>query len=124
MLFVPSILDLDEECGDGLWSREQLEEMNRRFVAAMELAFAKGVESRAATGATVRVGSSRDGKEAVIESAIESAWRWLRSNMDAGIDVSFAEVVLFVQARCSGIASARVRAGLKRRLTYWIGEVR
>jgi len=58
MLFVPSILDLDEECGDGLWSREQLEEMNRRFVAAMELAFAKGVESQ--SGLLLRLKAARN----------------------------------------------------------------
>jgi hypothetical protein len=44
MLFVPlSFADpIDEVCG--VWSRDQLEEMDRRFVAAMELAFAKGLE--------------------------------------------------------------------------------
>src|SRR5262249_16161409 len=45
---------LDEELlgGDGFWTRDRLEEMDARFVAAMELAFAKGMESRAAAAAT------------------------------------------------------------------------
>ena len=40
---------LDEELypGCGLWSRTELEEMDSRFVAAVELAFANGLESRA-----------------------------------------------------------------------------
>lgn len=60
-------------CGDGLWSREQFEEMDRRFVAAMELAFAKGVESRVAAAATVRIGrngSRRLAEEAAIGAAL------------------------------------------------------
>src|SRR5262245_48241087 len=108
---------LDEEmsCDDGLWSREQLEEMDRRFVAAIELAFAKGGESRAAAAATYVV----DGKQHT-EAVIEAAWCYLRTNMDVGIDVSFAEVL----ARCPGVAPERVRAGFKRRLTSWIEGAR
>jgi hypothetical protein len=115
---------LDEELlpGGGLWSREQLEEMNRRFVAAVELAFAKGVESRAAAGATVRIGH-RNGQQ-YTEAAIEEAWRYLRANMDAGIDVSFMEVVARVRASSPGVAPERVREGIRRRLASWIGEVR
>jgi len=115
MLFVPlSFADpIDEVCG--VWSRDQLEEMDRRFVAAMELAFAKGLESRAAAAATYAV----NGKQHT-EAVIEAAWRYLRTNMDAGIDVSFAEV----QARCPGVFPERVRASFKRRLTSWIGKVR
>jgi len=106
---------LDEEllCGDGFWTRDQLEEMDRRFVAATELAFAKGGESRAAAAATYVV----NGKQHT-EAVIEAAWCYLRTNMDAGIDVSFAEVL----ARCPGITSARVRAAFKERLTSWILE--
>jgi hypothetical protein len=113
MLFVPPILDLDGQCG--LWTRAQLEEMDRRFVAAIELAFAKGGESRAAAAATYVV----NGKQHT-EAVIEAAWCYLRTNMDAGIDVSFAEVL----ARCPGVAPERVRAGFKRRLTSWIEGVR
>src|SRR5262249_1981470 len=43
MLFIPPIGDLDAQ--SGLWSREQLLEMDSRFVAALEAAFAKGLES-------------------------------------------------------------------------------
>ena len=113
MLFVPPILDLDGQCG--LWTRDQLEEMDRRFVAAIELAFAKGGESRAAAAATYVV----NGKQRA-EAVIEAAWCYLRTNMDAGIDVSFAEVL----ARCPGVAPERVRAGFKRRLTSWIEGMR
>ena len=101
--------------GDGLWTRDQLGEMDRRFVAAIELAFAKGGESRAAAAATYVV----NGKQHT-EAVIEAAWCYLRTNMDAGIDVSFAEVL----ARCPGVAPERVRAGFKRRLTSWIEGVR
>src|SRR5262249_25112734 len=66
-------------------------------------------------GATYAV----DGKRHT-EAVIEAAWCYLRTNMDAGIDVSFAEVL----ARCPGVAPERVRAGFKRRLTSWIEEVR
>src|SRR5215813_7059894 len=54
MLFIPPIGDLDAQ--SGLWSREQLLEMDSRFVAALEAAFAKGLESRAAAAATVWIG--------------------------------------------------------------------
>src|SRR5215472_16635045 len=70
----------DEElyAGDGLWSRSELEEMNDRFVAAMEQAFANGGESRTAAAATVKM----NGKPRADEIAIELAWRWLRGQMD------------------------------------------
>jgi hypothetical protein len=122
MLFVPpSSLDSAEEvCGD--YTRERLEAMDAAFVAAVELAFAKGVESRAAAGATVRVGY-RNGQQ-YTEAAIEEAWRYLRTNMDAGIDVSFMEVVARVRASSPGVAPERVREGIRRRLFSWIEEVR
>ena len=110
MLYVPPIGDLDGQCG--LWARSELEEMDQKFVSACEAAFAAGLESRAAAAATVRVGSLRNGKEAAIEGVIESAWRYLRTNMDAGVDVTFLEVA----ARCPGVSRGRVYEGLKRRL--------
>ena len=110
MLFVPPISDLDGQCGT--WTREQLSQMNDRFVAVVELAFAKGLESRVAAAATVRAGHR--------EAVIEAAWRYLLVNMDEGKDVTFAEIL----ARCPGVSPERVRADLKRRLTSWIGEVR
>ena|SRR5215472_9523630 len=105
MLFVPSF-SLDSADGQccGIWSRTQLEEMDRRFVAAMELAFAKGLESRAAAGATYAV----NGKQH-IEAVIESARRWFR-------DVKFEATAAEVVARCPGVAPARIRAEFKRRL--------
>jgi|SRR5215831_6821564 len=111
---------LDEELlpGDGLWSREQLEEMNRRFVAAVELAFSKSLESRAAAAA-IYFRNAMNGKQ-YTEAVIEAAWRYLLINMDEGKDVTFAAIV----ARCPGVAPERVREGIKRRLTSWIGEVR
>ena len=79
MLFVPpSSLDSAEEvCGD--YTRERLEAMDAAFVAAVELAFAKGGESRAAAAATYVV----NGKQRA-EAVIEAAWCYLRTNMDAG----------------------------------------
>jgi len=111
MLFVPSISDLDGQCGD--WTRERLLEMNDRFTAAVERAFELGLESRAAARATVRVG--RNGREAVVEAAIESAWRYLRTNMNAGIDISFVEVLAFARERCSGVTAEQVRVEFKKR---------
>ena len=76
----------------------ELEAMDQKFVSACEAAFKAGLESRAAAAATVRVGSLRNGKEAAIEGIIESAWRYLRTNMDAGVDVTFLEVA--ARSRC------------------------
>src|SRR5262245_51763484 len=114
MLFVPIPADLDVELSNGLWSRSELLEMDARFCEALERAFANGLESRASAAATVRVGrlSAVDA-----ERVIEAAWVWFR---DAKFEATAVEVV----ARCSGIASERVREGIKRRLTSWIGEVR
>jgi len=83
--------------------------MNDRFTAAVERAFELGLESRAA----VRVG--RNGREAVVEAAIESAWRYLRTNMNAGIDISFVEVLAFARERCSGVTAEQVRVEFKKR---------
>jgi|AmaraimetFIIA100_FD_contig_81_1063313_length_1688_multi_2_in_0_out_0_3 hypothetical protein len=110
MRYIP--LDDELSCGDGLWTRDRLEGMDARFVAAVELAFAKGLESRAAAAATVRVGYR--------EAVIEAAWRYLLVNMDEGKDVTFAEVL----SRCPGVSPERVREGIKRRLFSWIEEVR
>src|SRR5262249_41904340 len=111
-----SFLDLDEELpsGDGLWSREELEEMNRRFVAAVERAFELKLESRVAAAATYS-GNATNGKQ-YTEALIEAAWRYLLTNMGEGKDVTSAAIV----ARCPGIAPACVREGIKRRLTSWI----
>jgi hypothetical protein len=105
MLFVPFSFDLDEQCGDGLWSRAQLEEMNRFFVAAMEQAFANGGESRASAAATVRVGSRRLAEEKVIEAA----WSWFQN-------IKFQAGIAEVLSRCPGVAPERVRVGFRKRL--------
>jgi len=106
------LLFYDDELGDGLWSHQQLLEMNDRFVAAVELAFAKGLESRASASAIVKM----NGKQRADEIAIELAWRWLRENMEANVDISFSEVVAFVNARCPGVDRARIGAEFKQRL--------
>ena len=100
----------DEElyAGDGLWSRSELEEMNDRFVAAVEQAFASGGESRTAAAATMKM----NGKPRADEIVIELAWRYLRTNMEAGIDVTFFEVA----GRCPGVDPHKVYTGIKRRL--------
>jgi len=83
----------DELYGDGTWPRARLIEMNDAFVARVEAAFRAGLESRAAASATVRLKSSLNGSRLLAEeAAIGAAWHYLRTNMDAGIDVSFVEV--------------------------------
>src|SRR5262249_27431886 len=74
MLYIPSLFDLEEELCDGIWSREQLEQMNDVFTRAVSRAFSSGHESPAAAAATVRIGPLRNGKGAVIEAAIDAAW--------------------------------------------------
>jgi len=107
MLFVPPILDLDGQCGD--WTREELVAMNDRFVAAIEAAFAAGTESRTAARATV---SFRNGKAAAIESALEGAFNFLCAKKG---EVSAAEVVGYVRARCPGVDVPRIRFGIEQR---------
>jgi|SRR5262245_24415466 hypothetical protein len=120
MLFVSPIFDLDDElsCGDGLWSRGQLEWMNQEFTAAVERALELGLESRAAAAATYSR-NAMNGKQ-YIEAVIEAAWRYLLTNMDEGKDVTSVAIV----ARCPGVSPELVRVGFKRRLASWIGEVR
>jgi hypothetical protein len=40
---------------DGAWSREQLVDMNARFVAALEQAFACGLESRESAASEIKL---------------------------------------------------------------------
>src|SRR6516165_8060384 len=112
MLLCPILFDpFDELQGD--WTREQLLAMDDRFVAAVEAAIQAGDESLVAARATYVV----NGKQRA-EAVIESAWRYLLTNMDEGKDVAFAEIL----GRCSGVAPERVREGFRRRLTSWVGE--
>src|SRR5262245_49530730 len=97
----------DEQVGD--WSRSELENMDSRFVAAVEQAFASGRESRAAAAATVRVESSSNRRRAE-ETVIEKAWIWFKRNKDE-IDIPFSAVV----ARCPSIDPMRVQSGFDRR---------
>lgn len=46
------------ESDDGVWSREELERMDARFVAVLEAAFNSGLESRASACAEI-TGSKR-----------------------------------------------------------------
>jgi hypothetical protein len=111
MLYVPPILDLDGQCGD--WTRDELGEMDHRFVAAVERAFELGLESRAAASATYAVNS----KQRADEIAVELAWRFFR---DAKFDVPAAAILV----RCPGVAPERVREGIRRRFVSWIGAAR
>jgi len=112
MLFTPPFFfDLNDDLCNGLWTYEQLIEMDQKFVAAVEQTFASGAESRTAARATYAM----NGKRRADEIAIELAWRWLRENMDAAIDVSFIEVVEFVNTRCPGVPASQVRAGFEKR---------
>jgi hypothetical protein len=116
MLFVPPILDLD---GEGTWTRDQLEEMDRRFVTAVTRAFELGLESRAAAAATV---SFRNGSQRLAEkAAIESAWRWF---VDAKFQATAVEVLKFVRARSLSVTAERVRVEFRRRLFSQIGQAR
>ena len=108
----------DEElyAGDGLWSRQELEIMDAAFCARVEAAFAAGLESRAAARATIQVKSSLNGsRQRAEEAAIESAWRYLRENIEAGVDVSFVEVLAFARERCSDVTAEQVRVEFKKR---------
>jgi len=103
MLFVPC-LPGDEVCGD--YTREQLLEMNDRFVAAVETAFEAGLESSAAAAATYSR-SAMNGKRCA-EAVIEAAWLWF---VDAKFDVPAAAIM----ARCPGVSPERVRVAFKER---------
>jgi len=52
------ILYETEDERDGLWSREQLIEMNARFTERLERAFALGLESRASAAGQVKLPAS------------------------------------------------------------------
>jgi hypothetical protein len=90
----------------GDWSREQLLEMNERFVVVVEAAFQAGLESRLSARAIFRAKSRLVGQEQVVEAA----WRWFCRNRDAE-DIPFSAVV----ARCRGIDPMRIRASFDRR---------
>src|SRR5262249_47211647 len=108
-----SSLDEELSCGDGLWSREELVEMDARFVAAVERAFELKLESRVAAAATVRVG--RNGSRGLAEeAAIGAAWRWF---VGAKFEVPAAAVLARVRAGYPNVTAEQVREGFRWRLT-------
>ena len=112
------LVSLDDELyGDGTWPSAQLQQMNDNFCRAVTRALSSGHENFASMTATVQIGSSLNGRRRLAkeEAAIESAWRYLRTNMDAGIDVSFVEVLAFARERCSGVTAEQVRVEFKKR---------
>src|SRR5262249_19973638 len=111
MLYIPPIGDLDGQCG--LWSRAELEAMDQKFVSAVERAFAAGLESRAAAGATVRLGTHLNGSRLLKEqAAIGAAWNWFR---EAKFEATPAEVVARVRASCASVTAEQVRVEFKKR---------
>jgi len=98
--------DLDEL--NGIWSREELEDMDCRFTTAISRALSSGHESPVAAAATIQVGVARNGGGAAIERAFESAWDLMVARRG---NVSAAEITAFMQTLCPGISSAHVRLG-------------
>ena len=97
--------------GDGTWNHSQLLEMDRCFVQACETAFQAGFESRTAASTTIQIGR-RNGREAVIERALESAWDWLVREKG---NVAATEIVKFISAQVPGIGVERIRSEFDRR---------
>jgi hypothetical protein len=113
-MLAPSIFleKIDDLHGD--WPREQLVQMNDLFTAAVERAFELGLESRAAAGATVRVGSSLNGSRRLAEdAAIQAAWRWFA---DVKFQATAVEVLARVRASYSAVTAEQVREEFRRRL--------
>jgi hypothetical protein len=101
------------ESGDarhGDWSRDQLEAMDSKFCEALNQAFERGLESRAAASASAAVRKPR----VTEEQAIETVWRWFCRNRDVE-DIAFVEVVTRVRALLPNVTAARVRLGFETR---------
>lgn len=113
MLYIPPTGDLDAQ--SGTWSRSELLEQNDRFVAAVERAFANGLESRSAARATYAVNGKR---RLTVDAVVEAAWCWFKD------DAKFEATAVEVLARCPGITPECVREGIKRRFVSWIGAAR
>ena len=123
MLFVPSLSDLDPELCNGIWTREELLAMNDRFVAAVSRAFVSGHESSVAERATVRVGGRLNGsRQLEIDAAIQAGWNYLRTNMDAGVDVSAVEILARVRAVYPPCYCGGGPRAFRRRLFSWVGS--
>jgi hypothetical protein len=97
------------ESGDarhGDWSRDELETMDACFVAAVEAAFASGLERRESARLTATFRKQRVTEETILDAA----WSWFcRRNRD--MDVAFSEIV----ARCPGVEVTHIRADFDRR---------
>jgi hypothetical protein len=97
------------ESGDarhGDWSRDELETMDACFVAAVEAAFASGLERRESARLTATFRKQRVTEETILDAA----WSWFcRRNRQ--VDVAFSEVL----ARCPGVDRSRVEAAFRRR---------
>jgi len=50
-----------------------------------------------------------------MDAAIGAAWNYLRTNMDAGVDVSAVEVLARVRAVCAYVTAEQVRVEFKKR---------
>jgi hypothetical protein len=103
----------DEEllCGDGLWPRARLEEMNSSFVAAVA-----GDESLAAARATY----AANGKRRLAEgAAIQEVWTWF---VGVKFQATAVEILARARAVCPNIPAERVRVEFKRRLFSRVGH--
>ena len=67
---------------DGLWTREQLEQMNANFVAALESAFELGLESRASAAGQVKLPASPSPRRVtpLTREVQEGLWRSSAAN--------------------------------------------
>ena len=78
-LDVPNYLFVDNHCVDpgdpelGTWSKEQLVEMDARFVAALERVFACGLENKRSAAAQARGGNA---PKPVVLRAMRQGRRW------------------------------------------------
>ena len=105
---------LDEElsCGDGLWSRNEFEQMNDVFTRAVSRALSSGHESHVAASATVQIG--RNGNRRLAEdAAIGAVWDLLWSKQG---DMTALEVLGRVRAVCPHVTAEQVREGFRWRL--------
>src|SRR5215467_14393042 len=84
--------ELEKQCG--LWSRQELVQMDQKFTVAVENAIRSGRESAAAASATVRIGRNGDARR--VEAAIELGWQELCRQRG---EISFSEIVHFVRKR-------------------------
>jgi hypothetical protein len=112
-LIAPDLVD--ERYGDGLWSCQELEEMDARFTLAVSRALSSGHESSIAASATVRLR-----RHLAEEEAIRAGWDWLHRNMIEGKDVTSAAVIAFVRG-LSPVDVEFIREGIRKRVMAMAG---